>query len=93
MSKITYEKISPEEYARKEREGLLERDVQYWLTNGFIWCNGIKIGDEEETDPTVPTWAKQPTKPTYEAEEVGAVGEEDTISNAEIDAIISAIFG
>lgn len=26
----------------------------------------------EETDPTVPTWAKQPTKPTYTASEVGA---------------------
>lgn len=26
----------------------------------------------EETDPTVPDWAKQPDKPTYTAEEVGA---------------------
>lgn len=26
----------------------------------------------EETDPTVPEWAKQPTKPSYTAEEVGA---------------------
>jgi len=26
-----------------------------------------------ETDPTVPKWAKQPTKPTYTAEEVGAL--------------------
>ena len=29
-------------------------------------------GIVEETDPTVPTWAKQPTKPTYTAAEVGA---------------------
>ena len=26
-----------------------------------------------ETDPTVPAWAKEPTKPTYTAEEVGAL--------------------
>lgn len=26
-----------------------------------------------ETDPTVPAWAKQPTKPTYTAQEVGAL--------------------
>ena len=31
----------------------------------------------EETDPTVPSWAKQPTKPTYTAAEVGALSEED----------------
>ena len=29
-------------------------------------------GGGKETDPTVPAWAKQPTKPTYTAEEVGA---------------------
>lgn len=28
---------------------------------------------QEETDPTVPSWAKQPTKPTYTASEVGAL--------------------
>lgn len=30
-------------------------------------------GIQQETDPTVPSWAKQPTKPTYTAQEVGAV--------------------
>ena len=28
---------------------------------------------QDESDPTVPEWAKQPTKPTYTAEEVGAL--------------------
>lgn len=28
---------------------------------------------KEETDPTVPDWAKQPTKPAYTAAEVGAI--------------------
>ena len=30
-------------------------------------------GVTEETDPTVSEWAKQPTKPSYTADEVGAL--------------------
>ena len=38
--------------------------------------NGETIeGDMNETDPTVPDWAKTPTKPEYNAEEVGAIPE------------------
>ena len=33
------------------------------------------IGDIPELDPTVPDWAKTPTKPEYKAEEVGAIPE------------------
>lgn len=33
------------------------------------------IGDIPELDPTVPAWAKKPTKPEYKAEEVGAIPE------------------
>lgn len=33
------------------------------------------IGDIPELDPTVPDWAKAPTKPEYNAEEVGAIPE------------------
>lgn len=33
----------------------------------------------EETDPTVPEWAKQPTKPTYTAAEVGALPDSTVI--------------
>ena len=39
------------------------------------------IGAMEEVDPTVSGWAKEPTKPSYTAEEVGA------IKNDEIKAI------
>lgn len=35
------------------------------------------IDDMYETDPTVPSWAKAPTKPEYSAEDVGAVAEKD----------------
>lgn len=38
-----------------------------------------------ETDPTVPSWAKQSTKPTYTAEEVGAY------SKSEIDAMVATL--
>ena len=31
------------------------------------------ISEYTETDPTVPTWAKEPTKPSYTADEVGAL--------------------
>ena len=44
--------------------------------------NGKEIvGAMEEEDPTVSGWAKEPTKPSYTAEEVGA------IKNDEIKAI------
>ena len=33
----------------------------------------LKENPLEETDPTVPDWAKEPQKPTYTAEEVGAL--------------------
>lgn len=38
-----------------------------------------------ETDPTVPSWAKQPTKPTYTAQEVGALPENTTIPSKTSD--------
>ena len=40
----------------------------------------------DETDPTVPAWAKQPTKPSYTAEEVGALS-----TSALSDAIDTAL--
>ena len=35
--------------------------------------SGSGGGIAQETDPTVPSWAKQPSKPTYTAAEVGAL--------------------
>lgn len=44
----------------------------------------------EETDPTVPEWAKQPEKPTYTAAEVGALPTDTTIpSDEHINALIN----
>lgn len=38
-----------------------------------------------EQDPTVPSWAKQPTKPTYTAEEVGALPVGTTLGDLDND--------
>lgn len=46
-----------------------EQSVAEMITKAVA---GLDV-DFEETDPTVSDWAKQPTKPTYTAEEVGAL--------------------
>ena len=55
--------------------------------------NGKKIiGNMQEIDPTVPNWAKQESKPSYTASEVGAVSDENALSLNEIDEIFSGLF-
>lgn len=44
-------------------------------------------GITNETDPTVPEWAKQPNKPTYTAEEVGAQPKGDYALKSDIPTI------
>lgn len=44
----------------------------------------------EETDPTVPAWAKAETKPTYTAKEVGAIATPDTGNTGEVLVVASA---
>jgi hypothetical protein len=50
------------------------------------------IGDMNEQDPTVPKWAKEPTKPDYSAEEVDAVSVNSALTFQEIDEIFNSIF-
>lgn len=38
------------------------------------------IGEVEEIDPTVPSWAKTETRPVYTPEDVGAMAEGSVIS-------------
>lgn len=48
--------------------------------------NGKTIqGAMDEEDPTVPDWAKQPTKPGYSAEDVGAIPAESTLGEADLE--------
>lgn len=45
-----------------------------------------------ETDPTVPAWAKAPTKPTYTAAEVGALSLDDANNNFAKKSDISTVY-
>ena len=61
-------------------------ETNYENLNNLPRLNGKVIkGDMEETDPTVPAWAKQKEKPKYTAEEVGAISVEDEVPYEEID--------
>ncbi len=51
----------------------------------------VIVGDIEETDPTVPEWAKSPTKPQYTADELNALSKEDAITLTEIDEIFKGL--
>lgn len=48
--------------------------------------NGQTIqGDMEESDPTVPEWAKQPEKPEYNAADVGAIPAGTALNAADLE--------
>jgi uncharacterized protein YjdB len=53
---------------------------------------GTGGGVAVETDPTVPSWAKQPKKPTYTASEVGALPNSTKIPSATSDLINNSGF-
>ncbi len=44
----------------------------------------------EESDPTVPAWAKEATKPTYTAEEVGALPEDTLLFSGDYNDLTNA---
>ena len=51
------------------------------------------IGEVEEIDPTVPTWAKSETRPVYTSEDVGAMAEGSiaSVSTTEIDELWNSL--
>lgn len=55
--------------------------------------NGEELYDNyDEIDPTVPSWAKEETKPSYTAEEVGAIDQNSEMSLADIKAVWDSVF-
>lgn len=66
-----------DEYLKKYEGGVDEATVQR-IVNEYLAANPPTV---TETDPTVPAWAKQPTKPTYTAAEVGALPDTYTPPN------------
>jgi hypothetical protein len=56
--------------------------------------NGFEIvGDVEEIDPTVPTWAKAETRPVYTPEDIGAMAEGSVTSvpTTELDELWNSL--
>ena len=50
------------------------------------------IGNVNEEDPTVPSWAKTEAKPVYTPEEVGALPEDAEMSFADVKALWDSVF-
>ena len=57
-----------ERITKLENSGGVDHEAVKNAVEDYLAANPI-----QETDPTVPEWAKQPEKPTYTAEEVGAL--------------------
>lgn len=56
--------------------------------------NGTElVGNYDEIDPTVHDWAKEPSKPEYTYEEVGAVGEDNEVPFSDLLSAWREIFG
>lgn len=56
--------------------------------------NGVPhVGNYDEIDPTVPDWSKEPTKPVYTAEEVGAIDEDNEVPFADLLSAWRDVFG
>lgn len=64
-------------------EPVTPEQIQQAVDN-YLDKNPVQI---EETDPTVPNWAKQPEKPNYTAEEVGAQPKGDYALKSDIPAV------
>lgn len=87
--KATDESGKPTEFEAKDMSGGVSDEKIAEAVGTYMEANPI-----EETDPTVPDWAKRPERPTYTASEVGAdasgtavakVSEHNTASNAHND--------
>lgn len=61
---------------RQELDGKVDKELGKGLsTNDYTNEDKQKVNSalQSETDPTVPQWAKQPNKPSYTSQEVGAL--------------------
>ena len=83
------EEGKPTEFEAKDMSGGASEEEIRQAVEDYLIENPL-----DETDPTVPNWAKNPEKPSYTAEEVGAdasgtavakVSEHNTASNAHND--------
>lgn len=85
-------KISDDSNIELESDEVNSGTDDYEKLKNLPRLNGKKIiGNIPECDPTVPDWAKNPEKPHYTAEELGAVNSEDAITLTEIDEIFKGL--
>ena len=87
----------------KEDKETLSLDLDEKFVEGTSDYNKLKnkpklngneiIGEVEEIDPTVPTWAKSETRPVYTADDVGAMkeGSVTSVSTNELDEIWNSL--
>lgn len=73
-----------------EGKGLSTNDFTNDYKNKLDNFNESGENQFEETDPTVPAWAKHPNKPTYTASEVGALPADTVIPS--IDGLATEIY-
>lgn len=87
----------------KEDKETLSLDLDEKFVEGTSDYNKLKnkpklngneiIGEVEEIDPTVPTWAKSETRPVYTADDVGAMkeGSVTSASTNELDELWNSL--
>ena len=87
-------RLHPNDKGSQKMANLLVHTFEKVLTNGASSSGGSSggSGSYAENDPTVPSWAKQPTKPSYTASEVGAVPTSRTVNGKSLsdDITLSA---
>lgn len=87
--------IKEEERVSIEAEPVMREELatsDYEKLRNKPRLNGVEIiGDVEETDPTVPGWAKARDKPRYTAEEVGGLDVEGALTLEEIDQLFNMV--
>lgn len=95
LEEIEFEMDEQEELELEVEEGGSVGGVKDYneLINKPKLNGRVIVGDVEEEDPTVPSWAKQEKKPTYTPEEVRAVDRDAAISLSEIDNMFKQVFG
>ena len=74
--KVETAAIEAKEAAQKAEEAAasIDEEMISEAVSDYLDDHPITVTEE---DPTVPSWAKQPTKPAYTAQEVGAVSTEE----------------
>lgn len=79
-------------YDDKLWKSLFDNNLNNTPTEGLYWTE-TSIGDElKETDPTVPDWAKEPNKPSYNGTEIEYNNSETKFDATNVSEAIDELF-